>query len=263
MAVVGRIRQRPHGLRALLLRRSANDLPDACPHTLALLQAPVAAPLDVLIATLSSEIDNLPENFILVLEEYHTITGVEVPDLLSGLARHCPRLLHLVLISRRNPPLPLASLRAKGHLTEIRSRDLQFTTEEVAQYVTAVQGRPPSEGVIAQLERQTEGWIVGLHLATAALSQEASTTKGGNVTLYYDGKEVGKGRVAATQTIIFSADETTDIGYESGTPVTPDYASADSKFTGRIHWVQLDVGVDDHDHCIDPEERLRVAMARQ
>ncbi len=87
--------------------------------------------------------------------------------------------------------------------------------------------------------------------------------KGGNVTLYYDGKEVGKGRVAATHPMIFSADETTDIGYESGTPVSPDYTTEDSKFTGKIHWVQLDVGKDDHDHFIDPEERLRVAMARQ
>jgi arylsulfatase len=87
--------------------------------------------------------------------------------------------------------------------------------------------------------------------------------KGGNVTLYYDGKEVGKGRVAATQAMIFSADETTDIGYESGTPVSPDYTTATSKFIGKIHWVQLDVGKDDNDHFIDPEERLRVAMARQ
>lgn len=87
--------------------------------------------------------------------------------------------------------------------------------------------------------------------------------KGGGVTLYYDGKKVGEGRVGATQPMIFSADETTDIGYESGTPVTPDYTTAGSKFTGKIQWVQLDVGKDDHDHFIDPDERLRVAMARQ
>jgi arylsulfatase len=87
--------------------------------------------------------------------------------------------------------------------------------------------------------------------------------KGGSVTLYYDGKEVGKGRVAATQPMVFSADETTDIGYESGTPVSPDYSTKTSKFTGKIHWVQLDVGKDDHDHFINPEERLRIAMARQ
>ncbi len=87
--------------------------------------------------------------------------------------------------------------------------------------------------------------------------------KGGDVTLFYDGKPAGSGRVAATQPMIFSADETTDIGYESGTTVTPDYTAETSRFTGKVLWVQLDVGKDDHDHFIDPEERLRVAMARQ
>jgi hypothetical protein len=87
--------------------------------------------------------------------------------------------------------------------------------------------------------------------------------KGGNVTLYYDGTEVGTGRVGATQPLVFSADETTDIGYESGTTVTSDYSARDSRFTGKISWVQIDLDKDDHDHFIDPEERLRVAMSRQ
>jgi len=87
--------------------------------------------------------------------------------------------------------------------------------------------------------------------------------KGGDVTLYYGGEPVGKGRVNATQPMIFSADETTDIGYESGTTVTPDYTARTSRFTGKINWVQLDLGNNDNDHYIDPEERLRIAMARQ
>jgi arylsulfatase A-like enzyme len=87
--------------------------------------------------------------------------------------------------------------------------------------------------------------------------------KGGDVTLYYDGTAVGTGRVGATQPMIFSADETTDIGYESGTTVTADYTAHGSRFTGKINWVQIDLGADDHDHFIDPEERLRIAMARQ
>jgi arylsulfatase A-like enzyme len=87
--------------------------------------------------------------------------------------------------------------------------------------------------------------------------------KGGAVTLYYDGAPVGTGRVGATQAMVFSADETTDVGYESGTPVTPDYTVESSRFTGTIAWVQIDLGDDDHDHLIDPEERLRVIMARQ
>ena len=87
--------------------------------------------------------------------------------------------------------------------------------------------------------------------------------KGGDVTLYYDGTPVGSGRVGATQPMVFSADETTDIGYESGTTVTADYTARGSRFTGKINWVQIDLGADDHDHFIDPEERLRIAMARQ
>ena len=87
--------------------------------------------------------------------------------------------------------------------------------------------------------------------------------KGGDVTLYHDGEQVGSGRVEATQAMIFSADETTDIGYESGTTVSSDYTVQDSRFSGRLHWVQLDVGTDDHDHFIDPEERLRIAISRQ
>ncbi len=87
--------------------------------------------------------------------------------------------------------------------------------------------------------------------------------KGGDVTLFHDGTPVGSGRVGATQPMVFSADETTDIGNETGTTVTPAYTARDSRFTGRIRWVQLDVGTDDHDHLISADERLRIAMARQ
>ncbi|MGH3706365.1 MAG: sulfatase/phosphatase domain-containing protein, partial [Agromyces sp.] len=87
--------------------------------------------------------------------------------------------------------------------------------------------------------------------------------KGGGVTLYYDGEAVGTGRVGATQAMVFSADETTDVGYESGTAVSPDYTPQTSRFTGTINWVQIDLGDDDHDHLVDPDERLRIAMARQ
>jgi arylsulfatase A-like enzyme len=87
--------------------------------------------------------------------------------------------------------------------------------------------------------------------------------KGGTVTLYYDGAEAGTGRIGATQPLVFSADETTDVGYETGTTVTADYTAATSRFTGKIEWVRLDLGEDSHDHLIDPDERLRIAVARQ
>jgi arylsulfatase len=87
--------------------------------------------------------------------------------------------------------------------------------------------------------------------------------KGGTVTLYYDGKAVGGGRVEQTQPVAFSAEETTDVGYESGSLVTDDYPVRDGRFTGKIHWVQLDVGKDNFSHMISPEDRLRVVMMRQ
>jgi arylsulfatase len=89
--------------------------------------------------------------------------------------------------------------------------------------------------------------------------------KGGTVTLYVDGVAAGEGRIEATVPVVFSADETTDVGADSATPVSDDYTARDSAFRGRISWVQidLDAAAEDVDHLITPEERLRVAMARQ
>jgi len=87
--------------------------------------------------------------------------------------------------------------------------------------------------------------------------------KGGTVSLYVDGKKDGEGRVAATAPLVFSADETCDIGKEAGSPVSPDYGPSGNEFSGEINWVQIDLEKDDHDHLISPEERYRVAMARQ
>ena len=87
--------------------------------------------------------------------------------------------------------------------------------------------------------------------------------KGGDVTLYVDGKQVGKGRVERTVPMAFSADETCDVGKEAGSPVSPDYGPTGNEFSGEVNWVQIDLEKDDHDHLISPEERFSVAMARQ
>jgi arylsulfatase A-like enzyme len=89
--------------------------------------------------------------------------------------------------------------------------------------------------------------------------------KGGTVTLFVDGERVGEGRVDGTVPMVFSADETTDVGSDTATPVSDDYGPRDSAFTGTVRWVQidLDAAAEDTDHLISPEERLRVAMARQ
>ena len=88
--------------------------------------------------------------------------------------------------------------------------------------------------------------------------------KGGDVTLYLDGAKVGDGRVEHTVPMIFSGDETTDLGRDSATPVSDDHGT-DNAFTGRVLWVQIDIdeAAEDADHLIDAEERLRIAMARQ
>ncbi len=87
--------------------------------------------------------------------------------------------------------------------------------------------------------------------------------KGGTVTLFIDGSAVGEGRIDATVPMIYSGDETCDVGLDSGTPVSDDYTSAESHFSGKVNWVQLDAGIDDHDHLISDAERLRVATAMQ
>jgi arylsulfatase len=87
--------------------------------------------------------------------------------------------------------------------------------------------------------------------------------KGGDVTLFYDGKAVGKGRVEKTQPMGYSADEACDVGADSGSPASPDYGPTGNSFSGTIDWVQIDIGTDDHDHLVSPEERFQLAMSRQ
>ncbi len=87
--------------------------------------------------------------------------------------------------------------------------------------------------------------------------------KGGATTLFVDGNKVGEGRVGLTQAMVFSADETCDIGSDTASPVSPDYGPTGNAFNGTVNWVQIDIGEDDHDHLISADERMSVAMARQ
>jgi arylsulfatase len=87
--------------------------------------------------------------------------------------------------------------------------------------------------------------------------------KGGTASLYLDGTKVGEGRVEVTVPMVFSADETCDVGKGTGSAVSPDYDSKHNEFNGEVNWVQIDLEKDSHDHLISPEERFKVAMARQ
>jgi arylsulfatase A-like enzyme len=87
--------------------------------------------------------------------------------------------------------------------------------------------------------------------------------KGGTVSLYVDGTKDGEGRIDITIPMIYSADETCDVGKEGGSPVSPDYGPRGNQFNGTVHWVQIDLDKDDHDHLISPEERFQITMAKQ
>ena len=89
--------------------------------------------------------------------------------------------------------------------------------------------------------------------------------KGGDITLFVDGKKVGDGRLEMSQPMIFSADETTDVGTDSATPVSDDYGETGNKFTGKVEWVQIDIddASENSDHLITAEQRWQSAMARQ
>jgi hypothetical protein len=83
------------------------------------------------------------------------------------------------------------------------------------------------------------------------------------VTLYLDGKKCGEGRVEHTVPMVFSADETCDVGVGTGTPVSDDYPERGNEFNGKVKWVQLDIGAIDESHLVTVEDLYRIAMARQ
>lgn len=143
--------------------------PESCADTLALLHAPQPVSQAPLVVALSNDIERLPTRCILVLDDYHVIHGAAVHDFLNEMLRHWPQRLHLVLISRNSPPLPLVKLRAKGLLIEIHSHDLRFTAEEAAAYIRRSVRMPVEQSMVATLQERTEGWIAGIHLAILSL----------------------------------------------------------------------------------------------
>lgn len=106
---------------------------------------------------------------LLVLDDYHTLDSEIVDQALTFLLDHLPPHLHLVITTREDPPLPLARLRARAQLTEVRAADLRFTPAEAADFLNQVMGLRLAAPAVAALERRTEGWIAGLHLAALSL----------------------------------------------------------------------------------------------
>jgi LuxR family maltose regulon positive regulatory protein len=117
-------------------------------------------------------------NFILVLDDYHLILSPQIHEGMSFLLEHQPPNLRLVISTRADPPLPVFRLRARGQLTELRSDELRFTTEEAATFLNQVMNLDLTSADVEALEARTEGWIVGLQLAALALQGTSSLQSG-------------------------------------------------------------------------------------
>lgn len=140
---------------------------------LALLNAPQPPPIESILTTLLNEIVTLPVDFILVLDDYHVIDSKPVDEALTFLLEHLPPQMHLVITTREDPHLPLARLRARSQLTELRAADLRFTPSEATEFLNQVMELNLSAEGIAALETRTEGWIAGLQLAALSMQGQS------------------------------------------------------------------------------------------
>jgi LuxR family maltose regulon positive regulatory protein len=136
---------------------------------LALLQSTQPPPTEAVLTVLLNDISAAPDHFALVLDDYHVIDAKPVDNALAFLLEHLPPQMHLVIATREDPPLPLARLRARGQVTELRAADLRFTPAEAAAFLNQVMGLSLPASDIATLEDRTEGWIAGLQLAALSL----------------------------------------------------------------------------------------------
>ncbi|NIM76954.1 MAG: LuxR family transcriptional regulator, partial [Armatimonadetes bacterium] len=108
-----------------------------------------------------NEIATIPADFALVLDDYHEIENQAIHDSMSRLLHRMPPQMHLFIATRTDPPLPLARLRARGHMNELRAADLRFNREEAAEFLNKVMGLRLSPGKVATVEARSEGWIAG------------------------------------------------------------------------------------------------------
>jgi LuxR family transcriptional regulator, maltose regulon positive regulatory protein len=144
--------------------------PDACPDTHGLLAATTLPAPEWLAVLFNNEIDDLPESFVLVIDDFHLATDPAIHQFVDGLLRHPPLQMHLLLASRAELPFSLGRLRANRRLTELRTDDLRFSQGEaetlLAQMVPGQPADPETAGLLARIE----GWAAGLHLAGLAIS---------------------------------------------------------------------------------------------
>ncbi|MHA6782029.1 LuxR C-terminal-related transcriptional regulator [Pseudonocardia saturnea] len=143
-------------------------VPQVGAAALALLESP-RSPIEGVLATLLNDLSAVGDDVVLVLDDYHVIDAREVHDGMEFLLEHLPPQAHLVIAGRADPALPLARLRGRGELVEVRAADLRFTPEEAAAYLTGVMGLTLTADDVAALEGRTEGWIAALQLAALSM----------------------------------------------------------------------------------------------
>ena len=136
---------------------------------LSALQSPQARPLDSTLTSLINELVAIPSGFALVLDDYHLIEAQPIHQALTFLLEHLPPQMHLIIASRVDPPLPLALLRTRNQLVELRATDLRFTPEEVVTFLKRTMDLELSPQEVEALEARTEGWIAGLQLAALSM----------------------------------------------------------------------------------------------
>ena len=126
---------------------------------------------------LADALDEVDERFAVVLDDYHFVGEPDIHRFLAELLRFPPHGLSLVLASRIDPPLPLAAMRARAQLAEVRTHDLRFTTDEIAEYLQQALNTVVDAKTLGVVEESTEGWIAGLHLAALYLQNQANTAE--------------------------------------------------------------------------------------
>ncbi|MBS1251661.1 MAG: HTH-type transcriptional regulator MalT [Anaerolineales bacterium] len=144
---------------------------------LAGLQSAQPPPLETLLTGVINEIAAVSAPLTLVFDDYHTIEAQLVHDALTFLLDHMPPQLHLIIATRVDPPLPIARLRGRGQLTELRADDLRFTVQEATSFLNEAMGLNLSAADVDALETRTEGWVVGLQMASLAIQARSSQAR--------------------------------------------------------------------------------------
>lgn len=129
------------------------------------------------LAALLDALGGIRQQFVLVLDDYHLIASTAVDDALAFLIAHAPPHMHVVITTREDPPLPLARLRARDQITELRTADLRFSTAESAEFLNHSMGLRLASADVRTLEQRTEGWITGLQLAALSLQRHEDATR--------------------------------------------------------------------------------------